>query len=338
MAEAPAQKKEGFDGLERAAVLLMSLGEEGAAEVMRFLSPKELQRLGEVMARTGAITRSQMTGVLAEFRDGIDEQTSFGVDAPTYVRRALIHAVGEQRAESIIGTALDQDMGNGISALKWMSPRSVAEIVRSEHPQIIAMVLSFLEADQAAAVLEQLPENLVPDVLMRLATMDSVRPDALRELDAILEEQVIDQGQANALGMAGVRGAADILNYVNGGLEQATLEEIGLIDPELATKIQDSMFVFDSLAGMDDRSMQVLLREVESELLLVALKGAEEALVEKFLGNMSKRASQMLREDMESQGPVRVSEVEAAQREVLAVARRLSEEGQVTLGGGDDFL
>jgi flagellar motor switch protein FliG len=162
----------------------------------------------------------------------------------------------------------------------------VADIVRSEHPQIIAMVLSFLEADQAA----------------------------------------------------GVRGAADILNYVNGGLEQSTLEEIGLIDPELATKIQDSMFVFDSLAGMDDRSMQVLLREVESELLLVALKGAEEALVEKFLGNMSKRASQMLREDMESQGPVRVSEVEAAQREVLAVARRLSEEGQVTLGGGDDFL
>lgn len=338
MAEAPAQKKEGFDGLARAAVLLMSLGEEGAAEVMRFLSPKELQLLGEVMARTGTITRSQMTGVLAQFRDGIDEQTSFGVDAPTYVRRALIHAVGEQRAESIIGTALDQDMGNGISALKWMSPRSVADIVRSEHPQIIAMVLSFLEADQAAGVLEQLPENLVPDVLMRLATMDSVRPDALRELDAILEEQVIDQGQANALGMAGVRGAADILNYVNGGLEQSTLEEIGLIDPELATKIQDSMFVFDSLAGMDDRSMQVLLREVESELLLVALKGAEEALVEKFLGNMSKRASQMLREDMESQGPVRVSEVEAAQREVLAVARRLSEEGQVTLGGGDDFL
>lgn len=336
---AEAQSDKGFDGLERAAVLLMSLGEEGAAEVMRFLAPKELQRLGEVMARTGTITRSRMTDVLAKFRDGIDEQTSFGVDAPAYVRKALINAVGEQRAESIIGHALDREMGNGISALKWMNPRSVAEIIQGEHPQIIAMVLSFLESDQAAGVIENLPKNTVADVLMRLATLDAVRPEALRELDAVLEEQVVDHGQANAVGKAGVRGAADILNFVAGELEQSTLQEISQVDPDLATKIQDSMFVFDSLANLDDRSMQALLRELETDLLLVALKGAEQELIDKFLNNMSKRASQMLAEDMESQGPVRVSEVEAAQREILGLARRLAEEGQVMLGGsGDDFV
>lgn len=338
MAEAQ-EKPKGFAGIERAAVLLMSLGEEGAAEVMRFLSPKELQRLGEAMAKTGAISRSQMTEVLQAFRNGIDDQTSFGVDAPAYVRKALISAVGEQRADSIIGNVIDRDLGNGLSALKWMNPKSVAEIIKGEHPQIIAMVLTFLESDQAAGVIEHLPENIVPDVVMRLATLDSVRPDALRELDAILEEQVIDQGQANAVGNAGVRGAADILNFVGNQLEQSTLEQIGLVDPELATKIQDSMFVFDSLQEIDDRSMQALLREVESDLLLVALKGADEGLVEKFLGNMSKRASQMLREDMESQAPVRISEVEAAQREILNAARRLAEAGEVMLGGsGDDFL
>jgi flagellar motor switch protein FliG len=329
----------GLEGIERAAVLLMSLGEEGAAEVMRFLSPKELQRLGEAMARTGAISRSQMTGVLGAFRNAIDEQTSFGVDAPTFVRRALISAVGEQRADSIIGNVIDRDLGNGLSALKWMNAKSVAEVIKGEHPQIIAMCLSFLEPDQSAGVMEHLADNLVPDVLMRLATLDSVRPEALRELDAVLEEQVIDQGQINALGNAGVRGVAEILNLVGGQAEQNILEEIGQVDPELATRIQDSMFVFESLKDLDQKGMQVLLREVESDLLLVALKGADDELTEKFLSNMSKRAAQMLKEDMESQGPVRVSEVEAAQREVLNTARRLAEAGELMLGGGaDDFL
>ena len=327
-----------LDGLERAAVLMMSIGEAAASQVMRHLSPKELQRLGEAISRLGegTISRSQMVGVLKAFQEGINEQASFGSDAGSFVRRALINAVGEQRADSIIG--FDASGGAGISALKWMSPRSVSDLIAGEHPQIIAMVLSLLDSDMAASVLELLPENMHADVLMRLASIDSVRPSAMRDLDAALEAQVMGEAQAAPVGNSGIRGAANILNYLTAGRDEKALGQIRSVDEALANKIQDSMFIFESLLELDDRSMQVLLRELAPELMLVALKGTDATLVQKFLSNMSKRAAQMLEEDMETQGPVRLSEVEAAQREILNVARRLADEGQVMLGGTDDFV
>jgi len=338
MAEASNQNNLELEGLERAAVLMMSIGESAASQVMRHLSPKELQRLGEAISKIGegTISRTQMVGVLKAFQEGINEQTSFGSDAGSFVRRALINAVGEQRADSIIG--YDASSGAGISALKWMSPRSIRDLVVGEHPQIIAMVLTLLDSDMAAAVLELLPENTHADILMRLATIDAVRPSALRDLDAALEEQVMGEAQAAPVGNGGVRGAANILNYLSGGRDEKALEGIRSSDETLANKIQDSMFIFESLLELDDRSMQVLLRELAPELMLVALKGTDPTLVQKFLSNMSKRAAQMLEEDMESQGPVRLSEVEAAQREILTVARRLADDGQVMLGGSDDFV
>lgn len=333
----PARK---LPGPERAAVLLMSLGEEAAAEVMRYLSPKEVQKVGAAMATLGSITRAQVNAVLEEFEQAVEEQTNLGVGADDYLRKVLVNALGEQRAESLISRIFRNGSGSGIESLKWMDARAVAELIRLEHPQIVAIVLSHLDPDHAAEVLAFLPQNVVGDVLMRIATLDVIQPDALAELDEILERQFAGAQQVRTAGNSGVKGAAEILNFLESALEEKALEEIGGIDAELAAKIQDSMFVFENLKDLDDRSIQALLRETETEMLLVALKGADADLREKILKNMSKRAAETLREDLEARGPVRVSEVETAQKEILAIARRMAEAGEIALGGGggDDFV
>lgn len=324
-------------GAERAAVLLMSLGEDDAAAVLKHMGPKEVQRIGTAMASLRNVSRNDVGEVLDGFVTAVEDQTALGVGAEDYVRKMLVQALGEDKAAGLIDRILLGRNSKGLEALKWMDPRAVAEVIRLEHPQIIAIVLSHLDSDHAAGVLSYLPERVRPDVLMRIASLDGIQPNALQELDDILEKQFSGNAGIQASSVGGVKSAANILNFMDSSMEASVMEQIATSDSTLADKIQELMFVFDNLADVDDRSIQALLREIQSDQLIVALKGAEDAVKEKMFRNMSKRASEVLRDDLETKGPVRLSEVEAAQKEILTVARRMAEAGEIALGGhGND--
>lgn len=333
-----AEKKQRvLSGSERAAILLMSMGEQAAAQIMKHMGPKEVQRVGEAMATTRNVSREQVNEVLHSFAETAGHETALGVGSEDYMRNVLVGALGEDKANNLIDRILLGRSSKGLEALKWMEPRAIAEIVRLEHPQIIAIVLSYMEPDQSAEVLSLLPENMRPDVLMRIASLDGIQPAALQELDDILDKQFSGtSGQLKSSSVGGTKTAANILNFMDTAVETGIMERVKESDPDLGTTIEDLMFVFDNLAEVDDRSIQALLREVSSDTLIVALKGADDAVKEKILKNMSKRAAEMLRDDLEARGPVRVSEVEEAQKEILAVARRMAEAGDLSLGGGGD--
>ncbi len=336
MSEENKQKRK-LNGVERSAILMMTLGEADAAEIMKMMNPKEVQKIGEAMATLGSVDRETVDEVLAGFCDEVDEQTDLGIGNEEYLRNVLVNALGEDKAGNIIDRILMGHNAKGLESLKWMEPRSIAEIIRLEHPQIIAIILSYLEPDQSAEVLAALPKNMQADVLVRVATLDGIQPSALKELDEMLEKQF--SGSTDSLksaGIGGVKTAANLLNFIDSSLEAEIMEKLKESDEELGQSIQDLMFVFDNLIDVDDRGIQALLREISSENLIVALKGADEDVKEKILKNMSKRAAEMLRDDLEAKGPVRLSEVEAAQKEILAVARRMSESGEISLGGGGD--
>ncbi|WP_348672768.1 flagellar motor switch protein FliG [uncultured Abyssibacter sp.] len=326
--------------VDQAAILLMSLGEAEAAEILKHLGAKEVQRLGAAMAKLENVSREQASSVVTNFVTALEEQTSLGVGADDYVRRVLIGALGEERAGGVIDRILVGQSSKGLEALKWMDTKAVAEIVRNEHPQIIAIVLSYLDSDQAAELLALLPERVRPDVLMRIATLDGIQPNALRELDEIMEKQFANNNNSRSSSLGGRKSAANILNLMDSSSEQILLEKIGEFDQNLSEEIAELMFTFDNLLEIDDMGVQRLLRDVNSETLVLALKGADSALRDKVLNNMSSRAAEMLRDDMENRGPARVSDVEAAQKEILEVTRRLADEGEIMLGGGggDEFI
>jgi flagellar motor switch protein FliG len=315
----------------------MALGEEVATAIMKHMGPKEVQRIGEAMASTSNVSRDQVEDVVSNFAETFGDQTALGVGSEEYLRKILVNSLGEDKASGLIDRILLGRSSKGLEALKWMEPRAIAEVVRLEHPQIIAIVLSYLDADQAAEVLSLLPENMRADVLMRIASLDGIQPSALQELDDILEKQFSgSSGNLKSSSVGGTKTAANILNFMDTAVEGAIIDKVKEVDGELGQKIQDLMFVFDNLAEVDDRSIQALLREVSSDTLIIALKGADAAVTEKVLKNMSKRAAEMLRDDLEARGPVRLSEVESAQKEILAIARRMAESGDISLGGGGD--
>ncbi len=329
-----------LDGAARSAILLMSLGEQTAAEVMKYMEPREVQKIGEAMSTLHNVPREKVERALEAFLESVGEQTDFGIGNDEYLRSVLVRALGEDKASGILDRISSGQGSHGLDQLKWMDGRAIAEIVRFEHPQIIALVLSYLDPDQAAEVLQLLPEKLRSDVIMRVATLDTVHPRAIKELDQVLEKQFSGNTSIKTAKVGGLKSAAEILNYLDSSIEEAVIGQISETDEELAHNIEDLMFVFDNLADLDDRSMQALLREVSSETLVVALKGADEKMREKVFSNISKRAAEMLRDDLETKGPVRLSEVEAAQKEILGVARRMADAGEITLGGkgGDEFL
>lgn len=334
MADTPNPK---LSGAEQAAVLLMSLGEAAASEILKHLGPKEVQKVGEAMASIGNVTKEQVTNVVAGFADTLGTHTALGTGNEDYLRNVLKGALGDDKAGQLIDRILIGRSSKGLEALKWMEPRAIAEIVRLEHPQIIAIVLSYLDSDQAAEVLGLLPENMRADTLMRIASLDGIQPSALQELDEILEKQFEGtSGTIKSSSVGGTKTAANILNFMDSAIESKIMEKVKEADNELGTAIEDLMFVFDNLSDLDDRSIQGLLREVSSESLILALKGAEEILKEKIFKNMSKRAAEMLRDDLEARGPVRLSDVEGAQKEILAIARRMADAGEIALGGGGD--
>ncbi|MGE0115374.1 MAG: flagellar motor switch protein FliG [Steroidobacteraceae bacterium] len=323
------------NGAEKAAILLMSLGEAEAAQVLKHMGAKAVQKIGAAMAQMQNISRDEVSTVISGFTTELENQTSLGIGADDYIRKVLVGALGEDKASNLIDRILLGRNSKGLESLKWMDPRSVAEMIRLEHPQIIAIVLAYLDSDQSAEVLSQLPENVRPDVMMRIATMDGIQPAALSELDDVLEKQFsgnANTGKTSALG--GAKVAANILNFIEGAKQTAVIETIKKTDEMLGERIQDLMFVFDNLIEVDDRGMQELLRTVPSDRLLLAMKGAEPELREKIFKNMSQRAAETLREDLESKGPVKLSDVEAAQKEILTTARKLAEAGTIALGGG----
>ena len=334
------QGTDNLDGIQQAAVFLMSVGEEEASGILKHLGPKEVQSLGEAMATMTNVGKDKASGVLQSFNAIVGGQTALGMGSEDYLRNVLNKALGKDKAGGVIDRILLGRQSKGLEALKWMEPRSIAEVIRLEHPQIIAIVLSYLEADQAGMVLANLPENTRADIMMRIASLDSIQPAALFELDEILEKQFAGhESSISTSSVGGIKTAADILNFVDGTSEAAIMESIKNVDEDLGQEIEDSMFVFDNLSGVDDRGIQALLREVSSDILIVALKGADEDVKEKILKNMSKRAAEMLRDDLEASGPVKLSEVEDAQREILSVARRMAEAGDIQLGsGGDEYV
>ncbi len=325
------------DGLKKSAILLMSLGEQEAASVFKFLSPKEVQKLGTAMSTLNNITQMEIESVIDEFSAQASGKTALGQGSSEYIRKVLVNALGDEKAANLIDRILHGSDTSGIEGLKWMDAPSIVELIRNEHPQIIATILVHLERDHASEILSLFPERLRNDTLLRIATLDSIQPDALRELNDVLTKLLSGGTNIRKAPMGGVRAAAEILNFVSTAQEASIIENIKQYDEDLAQQIMDEMFVFDNLADVDDQGVQLLLREVQSESLVIALKGAPEEVREKIFKNMSKRAVEALKEDLESKGPVRVSEVEAAQKEILKVLRQLAESGQIVLGGkGED--
>jgi len=329
-----SQAVQKLSGLDRSALLMLGLGEAHAAEILRHMGPKEVQEIGVAMAGLSQVTNSQMELVMQKFVGAIGEQTSLGVGSDQYIRNMLTSALGADKAGGIIDRILLGRNSKGLEQLKWMDARAVAELIRLEHPQIIAIVLSFLDPDQAAGVLSEFPERVRTDVIMRVASLDGIQPAALQELDEILEKQFSGGANVQSSALGGVKKAADILNFVDGMIESKVIEQITESDDELSQQIQDNMFVFENLIDIDDRGMQTLLREVSSDQLLLALRGAPEPLRDKIFKNMSSRAAEMLKDDLEAAPPAKLSDVEASQKEILTVARRLSDAGEINLGGG----
>ncbi|MEM8983224.1 MAG: flagellar motor switch protein FliG [Pseudomonadota bacterium] len=326
-------------GAEQAAVLLMTLGEGEAADVLRNLEPRDVQRIGVAMAELKDVTRDRAEHALDAFIGVVESETSLAIGTEDYIRKVLTNAFGESRARALIERIIAGDETPGLESLKWMTPDSIAALVENEHPQIIAIVLTCIDEEQAGIVASLLPEELRADVLMRVARLTDVQQSALAEIEALIAAKSETTDMSRPAKIGGDKTAADILNAMLGKLGPETLNNINEADAELGERIQEMMFVFDSLMGVDDRGIQSLLREISNADLSVALKGADPALQDKFFNNMSKRAATLMREDMSASGPVKVSEVEEAQKNIVTAARAMAEKGDLNLGNsGDDYV
>jgi flagellar motor switch protein FliG len=323
-------------GLTRSAILMLALGEDEAAEVMKHLSPKEVQRLGIVMASMKPVPREEVEAVLEKFMMDFASSSDFGLDSDSYIRSVLIKAFGDDKASNLLNRIPQSQDAAGIESLKWMDAFSVADFIKNEHPQIIATILSHLEAEQSAEILGHFTERLRQDVILRIATLDSIKPTALRELNEGMLKMLAGNDNIKRQAIGGVKTAAEIMNYISGEHEAKLMDGLKSYDDNMAQQIMDQMFVFDNIMEIDDRGIQVLLREVQSDMLIVALKGTSDEMKEKFFRNMSSRAADMMREDLESRGPVKLSEVEGQQKQILQIIRRLSDEGQIMLAGKGD--
>jgi flagellar motor switch protein FliG len=292
------------------------------------------------MAKVDDMTQTKITAVHKHFIEEIQNYSTIGFQSQDFVKRALTAALGEDKAANLIDQILMGSGAKGLDSLKWMDSKQVASIIRNEHPQIQTIVLSYLEPEQSAEILAQFPEKVRLDLLMRIANLEEVQPAALQELNEIMEKQFAGQAGTQAAKMGGLKSAANIMNYLDTSIEGQLMDAIREQDEEMSQQIQDLMFVFDNLIDVDDKGIQAILREVQQDALLKSIKGADEELKDKIMRNMSKRAAEMLNDDLEALGPVRISEVEVAQKEILSVARRLSDSGEIMLGGGggEEFL
>ncbi|ANO51047.1 flagellar motor switch protein FliG [Woeseia oceani] len=326
-------------GTERAALLLMTLGEADAAEVLKYMGPREVQSIGTAMASLKNISRDQANVVLDRFITEVEEQTAFGVGTEDYVRKVLTGAFGAGKANAFIDRIMIGQDARGLDELKWMSSKDVAEIVDGEHPQIVAIIIAYLDSEQAAEVIGLLPEELRTEVLIRIARLSDVQQSALAEIENLIANKSSNKKSSGSEKVGGDKVAANIINSLGSAKGEEILEKIKERNEDLSNRIQEMMFVFDTLLNVDDRGIQSLLREVSNDLLVVALKGCDPAVRDKILRNMSKRAAALLSEDMEARGPIKLSEVEIAQKEILDIARRMADAGDLDLGqGGEEYV
>lgn len=316
---------------------MLALGEDEAAEVMKYLGPREVQKLGSAMASMKSIGHDQVESVLTSFLEEAEKNTTIGLDSDEYIRSVLTKALGDDKASGLLNRILQTRDSSGIESLKWMDAQTVAEFIKNEHPQIIATILVHLEPDQAAEILGYFTERLRQDVMLRVATLDGIKPTALRELNDVLTKLLSGNESIKKQQIGGIKAAAEIMNYMNSENETNLMEGFKSYDDDMAQRIMDEMFVFDNIMEIDDKGIQIMLREVQSETLIVALKGTTDELRDKIFRNMSSRAAEMMKEDLESKGPVKLSEVETQQKQILQIVRRLADEGQIVLGGkGED--
>jgi flagellar motor switch protein FliG len=322
----------GTRGVERAAILLMALGEQAASEVMKHMAPREIKKVGAVMADLENVSREQVENVLNHFCKTMQNETGFGLGTDVYLRNVLTRALGPEHAGDVIDRILQGSNNKGLETLRWMDSRSVSELIGQEHPQIISIVLSYLESEHSAEILTFFPEEIRADVLMRIATLDGIQPAALSELNDILEKQLSSRKNIKTTAVGGVKIAAKILNNLDNSIESEVLDDINESDAKLGQQILDMMFVFNDLMTVADRDIQTILREISSESLVLSLKAADESLKNKITKNMSKRAALMLIEDIEARGPVRLSVVTDAQKDIIAVVRRLALAGDISIG------
>lgn len=323
-----------MNGVEKAAVLMLSMGEEDASEVMKFMNPTEVQRLGRAMTALGRVSQEQVNEVASGFIEEADGVTSMGVESGNFVKGVLKKALGDDKARNMMDRISKDKETGGLDMLRWMDPAAIADVVRLEHPQIIAIVLAYLERDQAADVLAQLSRPVASDVLMRMSVLEGVQEKALHELSNVLERTFSSNNGNKSSAAGGVKVVAEIVNNLEGSVGSELLELVKAADPAIGEGIEELMFVFENVIELDDKGIQALMREVSSEPLLLALKGASEELKEKVFSNMSQRAAALLKEDLEAKGPVRLAEVESAQKEILTTVRRLIDAGEIAYGGG----
>ncbi|MEO8014730.1 MAG: flagellar motor switch protein FliG [Polaromonas sp.] len=323
--------------LRKSAILLMSLGEEGAGSVLQHMSQSEIQLLGEAMAKLTQVKREEANAILEEFRVETEQYSAIHINSGSYLKTVLNKALGNNRAATLLESIFEpSETATGIDRLNHLESGEVVELIHDEHPQIIATLLVHMDRDKAAAVLEKLPERVRDDAVMRIATFGGVQPAALKELTDVLNTMLSGEGTKRSR-LGGVRAAAEIVNLINSTQEESVIKHLRSHDEQLAQKIIDEMFLFEKLLLIEDRGIQLLLKEIESESLIIALKGAPQELRDKFLKNMSTRAADMLREDIEMRGPVRVSQVEAEQKNILQIVRRLADSGELVIGGqGND--
>ena len=329
-----------LSSLDRAAMFMLCVGETSAAEIMRYLEPREVQKIGSAMASLRHVGKRHMQLVLQNFIDVVGGKTGLGgAGTDAYIRNVITAALGEDKASRLIDRILIGKKAEGLESLKLMDANTVAQIISQEHPQIQAIILSYLDADQAGDILSFFPERLRSEVITRISSLKPVHPDAMAELDLVLKRQFA-QSESSSSNLGGVKTAAEILNNVTSSIEQSIMEQIDELDSDLAAEITEMMFVFEDLKEVDDRGIQALLREVTSETLILALKGADDDLKEKIFSNMSKRAAELLADDLEAKGPVKVSEVEGAQKEIIGIARRMESAGEISLSskGGEEML
>ncbi len=339
MTEELQQELDSLSGTQRAAVLMLLLGEQQAAEIIKYLNPKEVQALGAAMVGVADLSQEAVNVVLDDFVLTLKKQTSLGLGTGDYVEKVFKRALGEDKAASVLGRIMPGQGSKGLDILKWMDARSIADMIRAEHPQVIAIILSVLEYDVAADVLNFLPADARPEIIQRVASLETVQPSAMEELESIMKMQFASNSSAKSSSFGGVKAAAKIMNFVKVELESGIVKGLSTIDPDLLQRIQDNMFTFENLTGVDNRGIQVLMRNVEPDLLMIALKGATDAVKNKFFDNMSARARVMFVDDMEAKGPMRISDVEEAQKNVMRIARKLSDAGDLVLAGrGDDFV
>ena len=335
----PAFDVDKLDGVDKAAILLLSLSEEDAAQILKHLEPKQVQKVGMAMAALDDLSQAKISAVHNLFIEQIQSFSTIGFQSEDFIKKALTAALGEDKAASLIDQIVMGSGAKGLDSLKWMDSKQVANIIRNEHPQIQTIVLSYLEPEQSAEILSQFPEKVRLDLTMRIANLEEVQPAALQELNEIMEKQFAGQAGAQAAKMGGLKAAADIMNYLDTNIEGQLMDSIREHDEEMSQQIQDLMFVFENLMDVEDRGIQAILREVKQDVLMKAIKGTDEALKEKILSNMSKRAADMMREDIEAMPPVRVADVETAQKEIITIARRMADNGELMLSGGaDEFL